>query len=166
MERAARLPSSGVTKLDFRLSAQAIEPRQLTDDLTHPSAGAVVAFEGRVRDHNDGRVVSGLSYEAYAALAEDEGAQILAEARTRFQVISAHCVHRTGALAIGEVAVWVGVSAAHRDAAFAACRYVIDEVKTRVPIWKRETYADGDTDWLHPGSGQETATPDGDDPAS
>ena len=150
MEQAGCPAPSGAPGPDFRLSAHAIDTGQLTDSLAHPTAGAVAVFEGRVRDHNDGRAVSGLSYEAYAALAEAEGARILTEARARFRVIAARCVHRTGALAIGEVAVWVGVSAAHRDAAFAACRYIIDEVKTRVPIWKRETYADGDSDWLHP----------------
>ena len=68
----------------------------------------------------------------------------------KFAILDARCVHRIGDLAIGELAVWVGVSAAHRDAAFAACRYVIDEVKARVPIWKHERYADGDAGWLHP----------------
>ena len=82
------------------------------------------------------------------ALAEKEGRRILEEARARFGVIEARAVHRTGPLVIGDVAVWVGVAAAHRDAAFAACRYVIDELKRRVPIWKRERYADGAADWV------------------
>ena len=119
-------------------------------DLLDARVGAYAAFEGWVRDHNEGRVVHGLHYEAYAALAEEEGRRVLEEALAKFDVIDAACVHRTGDLAIGELAVWVGVTAAHRDAAFAACRYVIDEVKARVPIWKRERYADGDAGWLHP----------------
>ena len=114
-------------------------------------AGAFAGFEGRVRSHNDGRAVDGLHYEAYAALAEAEGERVLAEALERFDILDARCVHRTGDLAIGDIAVWVGVTAAHRDAAFAACRYIIDEVKARVPIWKRERYAEGGEDWLHPG---------------
>ena len=72
------------------------------------------------------------------------------EAVARFDVLDAACVHRTGDLAIGELAVWVGVAAAHRDAAFAACRWIIDEVKARVPVWKHERYADAPASWLHP----------------
>src|SRR5690606_7532225 len=92
----------------------------------------------------------GLRYEAYVALAEAEGERIVLEALERFAALDACCVHRVGDLSIGELAVWVGVSAAHRDAAFDACRWIIDEVKSRVPIWKHERYADGRADWLHP----------------
>jgi len=115
-----------------------------------PRTGAFAAFEGLVRQHNEGRPVRGLRYEAYVELAEREGGQIIAEALARFDIVDARCVHRIGELAIGELAVWVGVSAAHRGPAFAACRYIIDEVKARVPIWKHEHYADGDAQWLHP----------------
>ena len=86
-----------------------------------------------------------------SALAEAEGAKIVEEALAKFAIADAACVHRVGDLAVGELAVWVGVSAAHRDAAFAACRWIIDEVKARVPIWKHERYAEGDAGWLHPG---------------
>lgn len=120
--------------------------RRLEDD----RAGAFASFEGWVRDHNEGRPVRGLRYESYVALAEREGQQVLAEARARFDLCGALCVHRIGDLAIGEMAVWVGVSAAHRGAAFDACRYIIDSIKDRVPIWKHERYADGDAGWLHP----------------
>ena len=92
----------------------------------------------------------GLRYEAYAALAAAEGQRIVEEAAARFAITGVHCVHRTGELAIGDLAVWVGVGAAHRGAAFDACRFVIDEVKSRVAIWKHERYADGDVQWLHP----------------
>ena len=119
---------------------------QLLDD----RVGGYASFEGWVRNHNDGRAVLGLRYEAYPALAGSEGARILEEARVTFDIIDALCVHRVGDLALGELAVWVGVSAAHRDAAFAACRFIIDEVKSRVPIWKREGYLEGDAGWLHP----------------
>jgi len=134
----------------FELSAASIDTASLHARCLHARAGAFVAFEGRVRDHNGGRAVTGLRYEAYAPLAEAEGGRILDEAMARFGLVEARCVHRTGELAIGELAVWVGASAAHRDAAFAACRWIIDEVKARVPIWKYERYADGAADWLHP----------------
>ena len=134
----------------FRLSGTPFDTATLRAELLDARVGGYASFEGWVRDHNDGRSVDGLRYEAYATLAETEGEAILAEALAKFEILDAHCVHRTGDLAIGELAVWVGVSAAHRDAAFAACRYVIDEVKSRVPIWKHERYADGDAGWLHP----------------
>ena len=136
----------------FNLSDQAIDQEALRELLAHDAAGAFVGFEGRVRDHNDGRAVTGLRYEAYAALAETEGERVLDEALVRFGILDARCVHRIGDLGIGDLAVWVGVSAAHRDAAFAACRYIIDEVKSRVPIWKQERYREGDAGWLHPES--------------
>lgn len=134
----------------FSLSDSAIDAARLLRALESERVGAVVTFEGRVRDHNEGRAVRGLAYEAYAELAETEGARIMEEARSRFEIAQAVCVHRIGELALGELAVWAGVSAAHRDAAFAACRYVIDEVKSRVPIWKRERYMGGEAEWLHP----------------
>lgn len=135
---------------DFLLSATPIDAAALGRAIAHAHAGACVTFEGWVRDHNDGRAVTRLDYQAYAPLALGEGARILAEARERFRIVAAQCVHRTGQLAIGDLAVWVGVSAAHRGAAFDAARYIIDEVKLRVPIWKNEHYADGESGWLHP----------------
>jgi molybdopterin synthase catalytic subunit len=138
---------------DFRISADPIVPVELQRALMARGVGAVVCFEGRVRDHNDGRAVKALSYQAYIELAEAEGRRIVEEARKRFAIERVVCAHRVGNLALGEVAVWVGVSAGHRAAAFDACRYVVDEVKIRVPIWKREHYSDGPSEWLHPGSG-------------
>ena len=134
----------------FQLSESLVLIAPLRDALMHDSAGAFASFEGWVRDHNQGRSVDGLRYESYAALADKEGERILAEAVERFAIVDARCVHRVGDLAIGDLAVWVGVSAAHRDAAFEACRYIIDEVKSRVPIWKQERYSEGGLDWLHP----------------
>ena len=136
----------------FELAGTPFDTATLRARLLDARVGGYASFEGWVRDHNDGRAVHGLHYEAYTALAEAEGERVLAEALDRFEILDAACVHRTGDLAIGELAVWVGVVAAHRDAAFAACRYIIDEVKSRVPIWKRERYADGDAGWLHPES--------------
>ena len=134
----------------FALADSVIDIAALQATLRDPRAGACASFEGWVRDHNGGRPVIGLRYEAYAELAAREGEAILAEALARFDIVDAACVHRTGDLAIGELAVWVGASAAHRDAAFAACRWIIDEVKARVPIWKHERYAEGEPGWLHP----------------
>lgn len=134
----------------FSLSDTPFDTAPLRAGLLDARVGGYASFEGWVRDHHDGRAVQGLRYEAYAELAEAEGARILDEARERFDIIDAQCVHRVGDLELGELAVWVGVSAAHRDAAFAACRYIIDEVKSRVPIWKHERYVEGDAGWLHP----------------
>jgi molybdopterin synthase catalytic subunit len=134
----------------FTLSDEPFDPDVLRTGLTSPHAGAYASFEGWVRDHNDGRMVDGLHYEAHATLAQAEGERVLAEALERFPIVDARCVHRVGELAIGDLAVWVGVSAAHRGAAFDACRWVIDEIKARVPIWKHERYAEGDATWLHP----------------
>jgi molybdopterin synthase catalytic subunit len=136
----------------FALADLPIDVAALRRRLDATDVGAVVCFEGRVRDHNDGRAVDGLSYQAYAELAEAEGTRIVDEACARFDVRHVVCVHRIGDLALGEIAVWAGVSAGHRAAAFDACRYVIDEVKVRVPIWKREHYVEGASEWLHPGS--------------
>ena len=134
----------------FRLSDESFDIGPLRAALLGAEAGAYSSFEGWVRGHNDGRAVLGLRYEAYVALAEAEGERVVDEAAAKFAIVDARCVHRIGDLAIGELAVWVGVSAAHRDAAFAASRYIIDEVKARVPIWKHERYAEGDAGWLHP----------------
>jgi molybdopterin synthase catalytic subunit len=134
----------------FSLSDGPIDIEALGHALKRPDAGAVVCFEGRVRDHHQGRAVTGLTYQAYAELALREGAAVLDEAMRRFDLLDAACVHRTGDLSVGELAVWVGACSGHRDAAFAGCRWIIDEVKTRVPIWKRERYADGSAFWQHP----------------
>jgi molybdopterin synthase catalytic subunit len=134
----------------FSISEIPFDTAALRAQLLDARVGAYASFEGWVREHNAGRAVSGLRYEAYRTLAETEGARILEEARGRFDILDVACVHRVGDLALGELAVWVGVTAAHREAAFDACRYVIDEVKARVPIWKHERYIEGDAGWLHP----------------
>jgi molybdopterin synthase catalytic subunit len=134
----------------FRLATSEIDGSAEKRRLDDAGAGACVIFEGWVRDHNDGRSVQQLDYQAFAPLALSEGDGILEEARKRFELRAASAVHRTGSLAIGDMAVWVGVSSDHRDAAFEACRWIIDEIKLRVPIWKNEHYADGESGWLHP----------------
>jgi molybdopterin synthase catalytic subunit len=135
--------------MSFEISPQAIDPEVLKRRLTAARAGACVCFEGWVRDHNDGEPVTALEYEAHTDLAIKEGERVLTEAKERFAVDLVSCVHRVGKLAIGDCAVWVGVSAAHRGAAFDACRYIIDEIKQRLPIWKKEHYASGASEWVN-----------------
>ena len=133
----------------FTFSKAALTPEEYRAALEDPAAGGYAAFEGWVRNHNEGHAVTRLEYEAFEALANKEGERIVREAIQRFGVIKAACVHRIGALAIGDLAVWVGVSSRHRAEAFAACRYIIDEVKHRVPIWKKEHYVNGDSGWVN-----------------
>ena len=134
----------------FRIANAPFEIAAERERLLAHTAGAYASFEGWVRDNNEGRAVIALTYTAYQVLAEAEGNKIIEEARARFDIVDAACVHRIGRLELGELAVWVGVCAAHRDEAFAACRWIIDEVKSRVPIWKHEHYAEGESEWLHP----------------
>lgn len=132
----------------FEITTDPIDPGALRERVLDPAAGGYCSFEGWVRNHHQGRHVFHLEYEAYQTLAEKEGLRIIAEARERFDILHAACVHRTGAIGIGGLAVAVCVSAAHRDAAFEACRYIIDETKSRVPIWKKEHFADGSSGWV------------------
>jgi molybdopterin synthase catalytic subunit len=133
----------------FRFVRVPIDVNALRAALADPACGGYAAFEGWVRDHNEGQRVRHLEYEAYEALAVREAERIVAEALSRFGVAHAACAHRVGDLDIGELAVWVGVSAAHRDEAFRACRYIIDEIKHRLPIWKKEHYVNGDSGWVN-----------------
>lgn len=144
----------------FRISADTIDPVPLQKALGDERAGAIVTFEGWVRNRNEGQPVVSLEYEAYAPLAEKEGARILAEAREKFALLGASAVHRVGHLELGEIAVWVGVTAEHRGAAFDACRYIIDEAKARLPIWKKEHYATGATAWINCATRGEHAGPE------
>jgi molybdopterin synthase catalytic subunit len=133
----------------FAFSQTALTPDTYRAALEDPAAGGYASFEGWVRNHNEGHPVTRLEYEAFVELANKEGERIVAEAVSRFGVLKAACVHRVGSLAIGDLAVWVGVSSRHRAEAFAACRYIIDEVKHRVPIWKKEHYDNGDSGWVN-----------------
>ena len=135
--------------MSFTLSDTRLDPTALGATLRDSRAGALATFEGWVRIQNDGREVSLLEYEAYPALAQSEGDTVLREARERFALLDARCSHRVGRLALGELAVWVGVTAEHRGPAFEACRYIIDELKARLPIWKKEHYAQGESVWIN-----------------
>lgn len=134
--------------MKFRISDVPIDHQGLRHELQDPACGALVLFEGWIRNHNEGREVVMLEYEVYRPLAVSEGERILAEAAQRFGIEDAACVHREGLLELGEVAVLAAAVAAHREQAFQACRYIIDEVKQRLPIWKKEHYADGQTHWV------------------
>ncbi len=135
--------------MKFQISEDPIKPEALRAELLRDASGAYASFEGWVRNHNDGKPVDGLEYSAYQPLAEKEGQRILDEALKRFEIEAAACIHRVGTLRIGDIAVWVGVAAAHRNAAFDACRYIIDQTKGRVPIWKREAYLEGPAEWVN-----------------
>ena len=133
----------------FRFTHIAIDTIQARRELLDLGAGGYVGFEGWVRNYNEGQEVTGLEYEAFEELAVKEGERIIAAAMRRFPVKHALCIHRVGNLALTDMAVWVGVSSAHRSEAFDACRFIIDEVKHRVPIWKKEHYQSGDSGWVN-----------------
>lgn len=132
----------------FRISSTAVDPAALKKELFDPRAGGFVSFEGWVRNKNEGKDVTHLEYQAYGALAVKEGEKIIAEALKKFEVVDALVEHRVGDLQIGEIAVVVHVTSIHRGPAFDACEYIIDELKFRVPIWKKEHYTDGNTGWI------------------
>jgi molybdopterin synthase catalytic subunit len=131
------------------LTDHAIDLAALLAAAQSPERGGVAVFLGLVRNHHEGRGVLRLDYSAYSAMAEAECTRIVAEAGSRWDAAIA-LRHRIGTLEVGDAAVAVVAASAHREAAFAACRYVVDEVKRRVPIWKREHYADGTVVWVDP----------------
>ena len=131
------------------LTERPIDVELLIERVGSEERGGVAAFLGTVRNHHAGRDVERLEYSAYGPMAEAECARIVAEAERTWGAAVA-VEHRIGALGIGDVSVAIAAAAAHRDEAFAACRYVIEEMKRRVPIWKREFYTDGTVAWVDP----------------
>jgi molybdopterin synthase catalytic subunit len=127
-----------------------IDPAALLAEVAAARHGATSLFLGSVRDVNDGRAVTGIDYSAYAAMASAELECIAKEAVDRFGTDTLVIEHRTGVLGLGEVSVAVAVSHAHRAPALDATRYVIEELKRRLPVWKREHYADGTREWVDP----------------
>jgi molybdopterin synthase catalytic subunit len=123
----------------------------ITDRVRSNLAGAVCSFLGTVREMTGDRRTTSLDYEAYPAMARKKMAELEAEARRRWPIIEAALVHRVGHLDLGEISVVVAVSCPHRHQAFDACRWLIDTLKEVVPIWKKETWADGSEEWVHPG---------------
>jgi len=140
----------------IRLQSEPIRVEELLDAVAAPAAGAVALFLGTVRSHNRGRRVLHLEYQAYSEMAQSEMERLVAEVRTRFELSAVALVHRTGRLELGEVSVAVAVAAPHRAPAFDACRFVIEELKRSVPIWKRETF-DGGEVWIE-GAGESPVT--------
>ncbi|MEM0966274.1 MAG: molybdenum cofactor biosynthesis protein MoaE [Verrucomicrobiota bacterium] len=134
--------------MSFTLLAEPINPGSLREKMLHPQAGAFSNYEGWVRSQNEKKEVTALSYTAYPELAQTVAETILSEAKERFDIIDCRCVHRTGLLEVGDLAVWIGVTSSHRESAFLACRYIIDNVKHRIPIWKKESYIDGTSAWI------------------
>ena len=126
-----------------------ILPERLLASVAASRRGGIATFSGLVRDHHGGRAVRELEYSAYEPMAELVCQGIVAEAERQWPVTVA-LAHRLGRLSIGEIAVSIAVAGDHRDEAFAACRYVIEELKRRVPIWKRELYGDGTEAWVDP----------------
>jgi molybdopterin synthase catalytic subunit len=131
------------------LTPEPIELAPLVAVVESPERGAIACFVGVVRNHHGNRGVERLHYSAYGPMAEAECARIVAAAESRWEV-AVGLRHRTGRLEVGETAVAISVASAHRDEAFTACRWVIEEVKRRVPIWKQEFYADGSVAWVDP----------------
>ena len=150
-----RRPGAGETRFTddmITLTHEAIDFSRLTESVRSTLAGAVVLFLGTVRELTEGRQTIALDYDAYPEMATAKMAELEAEARERWPVIEVGLIHRLGRLELGDVSVAVAVSAPHRNQAFEAGRFLIDELKVRVPIWKKENWADGTTEWVHPGT--------------
>jgi molybdopterin synthase catalytic subunit len=145
------------------VTSDPIELSALVTRVQSSGQGGIACFLGTVRDHHGGREVIRLEYSAYQPMAEAECGRIVAEAQARWNCAVA-LEHRIGALSVGDVAVAIAAASAHRDEAFTACRYVIEEVKRRVPIWKREFFADGTVEWVGSGEAGKRGGGDGNAP--
>jgi molybdopterin synthase catalytic subunit len=132
------------------LTREPIDYSRMTEMVRRPGSGAVVVFLGTVRDITGDEVTVALDYDAYAPMAEKKLAEIEAATRSRWPVGEISIVHRLGRLEVGEISVAVAVSCPHRAEAFEACRFAIDLTKELAPIWKKENWADGRTEWVHP----------------
>jgi molybdopterin synthase catalytic subunit len=133
----------------FRVTTAPLSVQQVNDLVKRPTDGAVVTFDGIVRNNFDGRSVRYLEYEAYAAMAEKKLAEIGAEVQQKFAIGAIAMVHRIGRLEIGESSIVIAVAAPHRHAAFEACSYAMDRVKADVPVWKKEFFTDGADHWVN-----------------
>lgn len=137
----------------FRVTDQPLNLQELVDFVTDPGAGAIATFIGTTRDNNEGRRVVALDYDAYPEMAEKELRRIGDDASKKWQLCRMAIVHRIGPVQITQASVMIAVSSAHREAAFAACRFAIEEIKKTVPIWKKELYEGGEL-WIGTQSGQ------------
>ncbi len=134
------------------LTQDVIDYHRLTEDVRSNDAGAVVLFLGTVREMTHGRQTLALDYEAFPEMAVAKMNELEAEARQRWPVVNAGIIHRLGHLELGDISVAVAVSCPHRKDAFDAGRFLIDRLKEVVPIWKKENWSDGSTEWVHPGA--------------
>lgn len=132
----------------FALLDEAIDDQRLKDFLQDEQCGALATFEGWVRNHNNDSRVTSLTYYGYEKLAINQGKLIIEEAKRLFDIENAVAIHRIGALEIGDMAVWVGVSSKHRYPAFDACKWILDTIKADIPVWKQEFYQDEPSKWL------------------
>lgn len=135
----------------IRLTHDPIDTQDVLDAVTSPDAGAVLLFLGTVRATTDERRTVSLEYESYASMAERQLGDLESEARGRWPLLGSMIVHRLGCLEVGEISVAIAVSSSHRQAAFEAGQWLIDRIKQVVPIWKKENWADGTSQWVHPG---------------
>ena len=133
------------------LTDKPIDTSRLLSTVSSPNAGAIVLFLGTTREVTGSRLTKSLDYECYLEMARQKLEELEVEARRRWQVIECAIVHRIGHLEIGEASVGVVISSPHRQAAFEACEWLIDTLKQVVPIWKKENWADGTSEWVHPG---------------
>lgn len=134
----------------IELTSSPIDTTAILASVQTTSAGASVLFVGSVRERTGDQITASLEYEAYESMALQAMGDLLDEAREKWPLLKASIVHRVGHLQLGEVAVAVAVSSAHRQPSFEAGQWLIDELKQRVPIWKKENYANGQTEWVHP----------------
>ncbi|MGI9667260.1 MAG: molybdenum cofactor biosynthesis protein MoaE [Acidimicrobiia bacterium] len=141
-------PVADGVRTHVAVSASSLDVSGAAHAVADPSAGCSVVFTGMVRDHAPGKTdVSRLEYEAYAGVVEQKIGDVISDARHRWDIIHVVALHRTGELAVGEVAVVVAVSSAHRKDAFPAAQFIIDELKSRAPIWKKEHWPGG-AEWV------------------
>jgi len=135
----------------IEITDRAIEPAVVIERVASTKAGAVVLFLGTTREFTDGRRTESLDYECYREMAEQKLAQLESQACCRWPLVGCAIVHRIGHLELGEASVAIAVSSPHRQAAFEAGQWLIDTLKQVVPIWKKENWADGTSQWVHPG---------------
>ena len=147
----------------IELTDEAIDTQALLTQVSSPRAGAVLLFLGTTRRITGERVTESLDYECYADMAEAKLAELEAEARRRWSLIDCGIIHRLGRVEPGVASVAIAVSSAHRRAAFEAGQWLIDALKEVVPIWKKENWADGSCQWMHPGLAPSPAPPEPDE---
>lgn len=149
-----------------KLTHDAIDYQALTEDMRSDSAGAVVLFLGTVREMTDGRQTVALDYDCFPEMARQKMAELESETRAQYPVVEAGIIHRLGHLELGDISVAVAVSCPHRKDAFEAGRHLIDRLKEFVPVWKKENWSDGTTEWVHPETGVSVASPTKQTPSS